>query len=67
MIPRPRASYSDKREWGLQARADKGWLRAYLGMTADPNLRFYQAFTAPDGIDPAHPAFDPLRAFLLAL
>jgi hypothetical protein len=45
----------------LQARADKGWLRAYLGMTADPNLRFHQAFAAPDGIDPMHAAFDPLR------
>ncbi len=51
----------------LQARADKGWLRAYLGMTADPNARFYHVFDASDGIDPAHPAFDPLRAFLRAL
>jgi hypothetical protein len=51
----------------LQARTDKGWLRAYLGMTADPNLRFHQAFGAPDGIDSAHAAFDPLRAFLHAL
>jgi hypothetical protein len=51
----------------LHARADKGWLRAYLGMTADPNLRPDQAFTAPDGIDSTHAAFDPLRAFLLAL
>ena len=50
-----------------QAQADKGWLKAYLGMTADPNLRFHQAFDAPDGIDPAHTAFDPLRAFLRAL
>jgi hypothetical protein len=52
---------------GSQARADKGWLHAYLAMTADPNLRFHQAFAASDGIDPAHPAFDPLRAFLHAL
>ena len=51
----------------LQARADKGWLRAYLGMTADPNLRFHQAFAAPDGIDAAHAAFDPLRVFLQTL
>ncbi len=51
----------------LRAPEDKGWLRAYLGMTADPNLRFHQAFAAPDGIDPAHVAFDPLRAFLRAL
>jgi hypothetical protein len=51
----------------LQAQADKGWLRAYLGMTADPNARFHQALALPDGIDPAHPAFDPLRAFLTAL
>ncbi|HUE27810.1 MAG TPA: DUF3226 domain-containing protein, partial [Solirubrobacteraceae bacterium] len=51
----------------LQAREDKGWLHAYLGMTADPKLRFHQAFAALDGIDPAHVAFDPLRAFLRAL
>lgn len=51
----------------LQARADKGWLRAYLGMSAEPDLRFHQAFTAADGIDPAHVALDALRAFLLAL
>jgi hypothetical protein len=51
----------------LVARADKGWLRSYLGMTGDPSLRFHQAFTSPDGIDPAHAAFDGLRAFLRAL
>lgn len=51
----------------LQAHADKGWLRAYMGMCADPNLRFHQALTAADGVDPAHAAFDPLRAFLQAL
>ena len=51
----------------VYARADKGWLRSYLGMTGDPSLRFHQAFTSPDGIDPAHAAFDGLRAFLRAL
>lgn len=51
----------------LRARADKGWLRAYLGMTADPSLRFHQAFGAPDGIDAASPVFDGLRGFLRAL
>lgn len=51
----------------VQAHADKGWLRAYLGMCADPNLRFHQALMASDGIEPTHAAFDPLRAFLQAL
>jgi hypothetical protein len=51
----------------LQAHADKGWLRAYLGMCADPNLRFHQALVAESGINPTHAAFDPLRAFLQAL
>ncbi|WP_437673937.1 DUF3226 domain-containing protein [Sorangium sp. So ce131] len=51
----------------LQARADKGWLRAYLGMCADPGLRFHQALSQASGIDPAHAAFDPLRRFLQAL
>ena len=51
----------------VQAHADKGWLRAYLGMCADPNLRFHQALLASGGIDPAHAAFDSLRAFLQAL
>lgn len=51
----------------VQAHADKGWLRAYLGMCADPNLRFHQTLTAVDGVNPAHPAFDPMRAFLQAL
>jgi hypothetical protein len=50
-----------------QARADKGWLKAYLSMLPDPNLRFHQSFSIPDGIDPAHAVFDPLRRFLLAL
>ena len=51
----------------VQAHADIGWLRAYLGMCADPNLRFHQALMVADGVDPAHTAFDPLRAFLHAL
>jgi hypothetical protein len=51
----------------LPARADKGWLRAYLGMLPDPNLRFHQAFSTADGIDPAHAVFEPLRRFLLAI
>lgn len=46
---------------------DKGWLRAYLGMLAEPDLRFHQAFAHPQGIDVMHPAFAPLRGFLLAL
>jgi hypothetical protein len=50
-----------------QARADKGWLKAYMGMLPDPSLRFHQSFSIADGIDPAHAAFDPLRRFLLAL
>ncbi|WP_331106491.1 DUF3226 domain-containing protein [Archangium sp.] len=46
----------------------KGWLNAYLAMCPDPRLRFHQAFTAgTGGIDPAHPAFDPLRNFLQSL
>ena len=51
----------------VQAHADKGRLRAYLGMCADPNLRFHQALVAASGINPTHEAFDPLRAFLRAL
>jgi hypothetical protein len=50
-----------------QAAADKGWLKAYLGMTLAPDLRFHQALRHPQGIDPAHPAFVPLREFILAL
>lgn len=50
-----------------RAAEDKGWLRAYLGMLSDPNLRFHQAFTHPQGIDASHPAFAALRAFILAL
>ena len=50
-----------------QARADKGWLKAYLGMLPDPSIRFHQSFSIADGIDPTHAAFDPLRRFLLAL
>lgn len=46
---------------------DKGWLRAYLGMILEPNLRFHQAFDHPQGIDPQHAAFAALRAFVLAL
>ncbi|AGC49292.1 hypothetical protein MYSTI_08026 [Myxococcus stipitatus DSM 14675] len=49
-----------------QALRDKGWLSAYLSMLPSP-LRFYQALTEPQGIDPAHPVFDPLRAFLQSL
>lgn len=49
-----------------QALRDKGWLNAYLSMLPSP-LRFYQALSEPQGIDPAHPAFDPLRAFLQSL
>jgi hypothetical protein len=50
-----------------QARGDKGWIKAYLGMLPDPSLRFHQAFSSADGIDPTHAAFDSLRRFLLAL
>jgi hypothetical protein len=50
-----------------RAAEDKGWLKAYIGMLSDPNLRFHQAFTHPQGIDASHPVFAPLRAFLLAL
>lgn len=50
-----------------QARGDKGWLKAYLGMLPDSSLRFHQSFAIADGIDPAHASFDPLRRFLLAL
>jgi hypothetical protein len=49
------------------AAADKGWLKAYLGMTLAPDLRFHQELRHPQGIDPAHPAFIPLREFILAL
>ena len=53
------------RSSNVRANEDKGWLKAYLGMLPDPNLRFHQAFTM--GLDPAHAVFDPLRAFLQAL
>jgi hypothetical protein len=46
---------------------DKGWLRAYLGMILEPDLRFHQAFDHPQGIDAQHAAFASLRAFVLAL
>lgn len=46
---------------------DKGWLRAYLGMLPEPDLRFHQALGHAQGIDPTHAAFDPLRQFILAL
>jgi hypothetical protein len=58
----PHAAHANSR-----AAEDKGWLKAYLGMTSKPDLRFYQAFDAPQGIDPMHPAFAPLRAFILSL
>jgi hypothetical protein len=45
---------------------DKGWLNAYLAMLPDP-IRFHQALQDPQGIDPSHAAFDPLRAFLQSL
>lgn len=50
-----------------RAAEDKGWLRAYLGMTSEPDLRFYQAFEHPRGLDSTHAAFASLRAFVLAL
>jgi hypothetical protein len=50
-----------------QANADKGWLKAYLAMLANPALRFHQAFSATGGIDPMHAVFDPLRTFLAGL
>ena len=52
----------------MNARAaeDKGWLKAYLGMLPEPDLRFHQAFV-PGGIDANHTAFDSLRAFVRAL
>lgn len=49
-----------------RAVADKGWLKAYLGMLPQPDLRFHQAFV-PGGIDADHAAFDDLRAFVRAL
>nr|WP_254624171.1 DUF3226 domain-containing protein [Myxococcus sp. CA033] len=49
-----------------QALKDKGWLNAYLAMLSSP-LRFYQVLQHPQGIDPAHTAFDSLRAFLQSL
>jgi uncharacterized protein DUF3226 len=58
----PHATHGNPR-----AAEDKGWLKAYLGMTPEPDLRFYQAFDHPQGIDAAHPAFAPLRDFILAL
>jgi hypothetical protein len=58
----PHAAHGNPR-----AAEDKGWLRAYLGMTLDPDLRFYQAFAHPQGIDAMHPAFESLRTFILAL
>lgn len=45
---------------------DKGWLKAYLGMLPEPDLRFHQAFVS-GGIDASHAAFDALRAFVRAL
>lgn len=46
---------------------DKGWLRAYLGMLDQPDLRFHQALGHPQGIDPNHAAFDSLRDFVRRL
>jgi hypothetical protein len=56
-------------EAGGNARAaeDKGWLRAYLGMLAEPDRRFHQALDHSHGIDPSHAAFAPLRDFVLRL
>lgn len=50
-----------------RAAEDKGWLKAYLGMTSKPDLRFDQAFTHRQGIDATHMAFASLREFILAL
>jgi len=58
----PHATHGNPR-----AAEDKGWLRAYLGMISDPELRFHQAFTHPQGIDAAHTAFSSMREFVLAL
>jgi hypothetical protein len=51
-----------------QARAEKAWLQSYLAMFPEPH-RFHDAFDPKKGlsIDPAHPAFDPLRNFLRSL
>lgn len=51
----------------LDARADKGWLQSYLGMCTHAGLRFHQALSPANGIDPTHAAFDPLRTFLQSL
>jgi hypothetical protein len=48
-----------------KAREDKAWVKAYLAMLPDPDLRFPQAFSL--GWDPAHAAFAPLRSFLANL
>jgi hypothetical protein len=58
----PHAAHGNPR-----AAEDKGWLRAYLGMILDPDLRFHQAFDHPQGIDAQHAAFASLMAFVLAL
>jgi hypothetical protein len=58
----PHTAHSNSR-----AAEDKGWLRAYLGMLLQPDLRFHQAFEHPQGIDATHAAFASLRAFVLAL
>lgn len=58
----PHAAHGNSR-----AAEDKGWLRAYLGMMLEPDLRFHQAFEHPQGIDAAHAAFAELRTFVLSL
>ena len=58
----PHATHSNPR-----VAEDKGWLRAYLGMILEPDLRFHQAFEHPQGIDATHAVFASLRAFILAL
>jgi len=61
------AGYPHASRRNAQVAADKGWINAYLSMQPDPTLRFHQAFSTAGGIDPTHPTFDPLRAFLTGL
>lgn len=46
---------------------DKGWMRAYLGMLAEPDQKLHQAFDDPQGINAGHAVFDDLRRFLQSL
>lgn len=48
-----------------RAKEDKGWIKAYLAMLPDPDLRFHQSFST--GLDPNSTVFNALRNFIQSL